>query len=106
MKEGLKVIVSHGDCVSSLPPGARLLATSASCRAELFTVGHNVLACQSHPEFEVQYAIWERVWAIAVLRNGRLTAEERAAYEPGLRAYRSDEGADQLLAFIKTFLHS
>ena len=51
--EGLKrirVIESHGDCVTSLPPGATLLASSSTALVEAFAVGDNALAWQGHPE--------------------------------------------------------
>lgn len=40
----------HGDAWS-LPPGARLLATSAGCPAQAFGWGDRVRAVQFHPEF-------------------------------------------------------
>ncbi len=105
----VKVIVSHGDCVLQLPPAAVLLASSVSCVNEIFAVGragrvYNILACQSHPEFEVDYAIWERLWPAVVERNHRLSDEEVALYEPTLRAFVSRD-ADPLNALIKLFLH-
>ena len=51
--EGLKrirVIESHGDCVTSLPPGATLLASSSTAAVEAFAVGDVALAWQGHPE--------------------------------------------------------
>lgn len=39
----LRIIVSHGDCVATLPPGSRHLGSSASCRNEVRDVLHAVL---------------------------------------------------------------
>lgn len=105
-----QVIVSHGDCVLELPPQATLLATSSSCENEIFMIGKspdhaNILACQSHPEFEVNYCIWDRIWPIAVIQRQRLTAEEKILYEPGFRSFNPENGANQLLNVIKKFLH-
>ncbi len=70
---------SHGDCVVSLPPGAALLGSSASCAHELFFAGKHgsLLACQCHPEFELQYAVMERIWPSVVQLNNRLTETEQ-----------------------------
>ena len=109
-KSSYQVIVSHGDCVLSLPPNSTLLATSTSCENEIFMVGKqgkhvNILACQSHPEFDVDYCIWERIWPIAVIGRKRLSEEEKQMYEPTLRTFIPDNGANQLLGLIKLFLH-
>lgn len=53
-KETLPNIVlqeSHGDNVSILPTGATLLANSASCNVEFYSIGNRVLSFQSHPDF-------------------------------------------------------
>jgi GMP synthase-like glutamine amidotransferase len=42
---------SHGDEVTSLPPGATLLGTSDTCEVEIFSIADRVLAFQSHPDF-------------------------------------------------------
>jgi len=47
----LKFVESHGDHVDRLPPGSTLLASSPSCRNEIFSVHSNVLAVQAHPEW-------------------------------------------------------
>ena len=44
------VLESHGDCVSSLPPNATLLASSPTAAVECFSVGDTVLSWQGHPE--------------------------------------------------------
>ena len=108
--EGFSVISSHGDCVEVLPRGAVLLASSSSCTNEIYMVGkdplnRNILGIQTHPEFDVEYAIWERIWPLAVVKNKRLSEEERLAYEPGLHRYDRTEGADALISFISDFLH-
>lgn len=116
MKDGvdsqcLKVIVSHGDCVTQLPSEAVLLASSESCKNEIFTMKRtdslpNILACQSHPEFDLQYCMWDRIWAIAVLKNGRVQGSEKDRFEESLKAFTRDQGADYLIEVIKSFLHT
>ena len=47
-----QIIVSHGDCVLTLPEGSELVGSSASCEYEVFLTGRhlNILGVQSHPE--------------------------------------------------------
>jgi GMP synthase-like glutamine amidotransferase len=53
------LIESHGEYISKLPSNAILLASSPSCPHELYLTGakNNILGCQSHPEFNVSYAL-------------------------------------------------
>ena len=46
----MTVFESHGDAVTSLPPSATTLATSATAPHEIWSRGYNVLAWQGHPE--------------------------------------------------------
>ena len=46
----MTVFESHGDAVTSLPPSATTLATSATAPHEIWSRGDNVLAWQGHPE--------------------------------------------------------
>lgn len=76
--EGLKrirVIESHGDCVTSLPPGATLLASSSTAAVEAFAVGDAALAWQGHPELSA--AAVER--KILPFVKTRISAEEKEA---------------------------
>ena len=73
----MRVLKSHGDCVARLPPGATLLASSASCVAEVFAVRGLFLAIQAHPEFELQTCIEDKIWP-AVTGRGALDAAEQA----------------------------
>ncbi len=59
--EGYSLLMSHQDQVLELPPGAELLATSAYCPNQAFTVGEHILAVQGHPEFTPAYA--NRLWS-------------------------------------------
>lgn len=45
----------HGDCVTKLPPGGNLIGSSDSCVHEVYRVGKNVLAIQSHPECMTEF---------------------------------------------------
>lgn len=52
--EEIKVLETHGQCVAKLPLGAKLAASSRTCRNEIWFIGNNILAMQSHPEFTVK----------------------------------------------------
>lgn len=58
----LRIIESHGDYVVHLPPNACLLASSSSCKHEIWAVQNHILAMQCHPEFDAYGCISERVW--------------------------------------------
>jgi GMP synthase (glutamine-hydrolysing) len=45
--------VGHKEACRSLPPGAVLLATSATCPVQMFRVKRNVYATQFHPELDL-----------------------------------------------------
>ena len=107
--------MSHGDCVLELPPSAVLLASSASCSHEIFTIGNNlgkenndkyarmnILCCQSHPEFDLQYSIYDRILP-AVMERKRLTDAE---VEDARATFRQYDGSDatKLLNYISSFL--
>jgi GMP synthase (glutamine-hydrolysing) len=105
LKTTFNLIESHGDCVITLPPCAELLASSASCKHEVYVAGQhkNILACQSHPEFELQYSVHDRIWPEVVGRLQRLNEREIEEYKQTFDAY---DGKDALFlrALIRAFL--
>lgn len=103
----LKVIVSHGDCVIQLPQGCHRIARSDSCEHEIYIAGphKNILCMQSHPEFDYDYAIRDRIWPAVVERNKRLNEEEIARSKESFEAFGGRHcGSDQLIMMIKAFL--
>ena len=60
------LVESHGDAVMELPPNSQLIASSATCQHEIFSVGDCVLALQCHPEFDLRtaasYPLREKIW--------------------------------------------
>lgn len=52
----LKLIHSHQDQVTALPPGAERLGGNAACPIALYRIGERVLCVQGHPEFSPEYA--------------------------------------------------
>lgn len=105
-RDHFKIIVSHGDSVLQLPPDSTLLASSSTCTNEIFLVGSTLIACQSHPEFDYDYAIEQRIWPAVCEKNKRLTEIEMAASRITFEGYSRDLGADALMQDIKTFLHA
>jgi GMP synthase-like glutamine amidotransferase len=106
--EDFKVLVSHGDCVLRLPPNSVVIAKSETCDHEIYSCGagavHNILACQSHPEFELDYCVKQRIWP-SVVSSGRLTAEQQSEYQESFSEFSREIGSDQLMLVIKQFLH-
>lgn len=49
-----RALVGHKEACDITPPGATLLASSATCPVEMFRVGKNVYATQFHPEGDAQ----------------------------------------------------
>ena len=106
-KRTVRAIVSHGDCVRALPPNSRLLGSSPSCQNEIFITGRfgNLLACQSHPEFDYDYAIKERIWPAVVEKNKRLSEDEVEAARASFACFAGrEEGPDLLMNVIQAFL--
>jgi len=103
----VKVIVSHGDCVRILPQNSIRFASSASCENEGYLCGRfrNLLCLQSHPEFDKEYCIEQRIWKAVVETNKRLNEEEVSKSRASFDAFGGRlEGPDQLMAMIKRFL--
>jgi len=105
----VKVIVSHGDSVLTLPDGAILLASSPSCAHEMFVVGEekNIICVQFHPEFDLDYAVKERIWKSVVEKSQRLNESEiNAAQESFIDFSREASGPRVLCSFLRSFLYN
>ena len=50
----IKLLETHGECVTELPKNATLAASSKTCENEVWYYGNNVLSMQAHPEFTVE----------------------------------------------------
>jgi GMP synthase (glutamine-hydrolysing) len=103
----LNIIVSHGECVTTLPPSAELLATSASCVHEMFVAGplKNILCCQSHPEFDdVDYAIHQRIAPVVIGERKRLSDEQVKETMDSLAKYTGVD-AKLFMNLVSDFLH-
>ena len=54
MPDTFPAFVGHKEAVAHLPESATLLATSPTCRVQMFRVGRNVYATQFHPELDLE----------------------------------------------------
>ncbi|MCY3821599.1 MAG: GMP synthase [Gammaproteobacteria bacterium] len=91
----IRLLASHQDQVETLPPGARLLASSEFCPHAAFAVGDHMLAVQGHPEFTKAYAEF-----LLHKRKPLLGA----AFEPGLRSLAQPTDAGVVARWIAGFL--
>ena len=77
--ERITLNAMHQDQVLSLPPGARVIATSEFCPLAALAYGDHAISFQAHPEFDNAY---ER--ALVALRRGDIIPEDVA--DPALAA--------------------
>ena len=109
MPEKINLIEVHQDCVREIPPGSIRLASSASCDNEIYVTGKNkknILACQSHPEFDYDYAIRDRLFPRFSVELNRLSTEEIEEAKQSFEEYSRLNGADFMIEIIKKFLHN
>jgi GMP synthase-like glutamine amidotransferase len=66
----LKLVASHQDQVTVLPPGARTVVSNDHCENAGFVIGDHVLTLQGHPEFSAEYSE-----AIMAFRHDMIGAE-------------------------------
>ena len=101
----MNIIVSHGDSVLQLPNGAKILASSPSCTNELYVCGHrdNILCCQSHPEFDYDYCMRDRIWKAVVEKKDRLNEEQKLE---SITSFENYNGRDALVMLnaVKKFI--
>mmetsp|Transcript_28073 Transcript_28073/g.91763 ORF Transcript_28073/g.91763 Transcript_28073/m.91763 type:complete len:428 (-) Transcript_28073:73-1356(-) len=95
----MRVMVSHFDQVTKLPPGAELLASSPSANVEAWSLGDNVLAWQSHPELAPAH-LEEKILP-AQVEKGRVTKQGAEAV---LEAVHGALDAAVLIAAGRHFL--
>jgi GMP synthase (glutamine-hydrolysing) len=111
--DSLNVIVSHGECVTKLPPCAQLVATSDSCVNEIFICGEkkNIICCQSHPEFcdsaMVKYAIYDRIAPVVIEERKRLTEDQATEAMTSFEQFAKEDGKDAkyFMSLVSDFLH-
>ncbi len=104
----LNIIVSHGECVVALPPDSDHIATSGSCKHEMFVTGpkKSLICCQSHPEFhDVNYAIHERIAPVVITERKRLNEEQAREAMATFERYTGKD-AKRFMDLVSDFLHN
>ena len=72
--QSLRLMESHGDCVSTLPGSFRKLHHSASCEVESMEFGRKVLSFQAHPEYTLEFI--QKYHSIGMKSRGSITEEK------------------------------
>lgn len=73
-EHNLRLMESHGDCVSIMPDSFRKLHHSASCEVESMEFGHKVLSFQAHPEYTLEFI--QKFHSIGMKMRGNITEEK------------------------------
>jgi GMP synthase-like glutamine amidotransferase len=109
IKESYSVISTHEDCVLELPESATLLGSTLHCENHLYVTGknRNILACQSHPEFNhyLQYAVMDRILLSIVNKRKCLSTEEVAHSRKSFGEYSTSDNTllcDMISNFLRT----
>lgn len=99
------ILKSHGDEIVKLPENSKVLASSSSCVNDIFICGqyNNILCCQSHPEFDLQYAILDRVWP-RIVNNKKLLNEEQKLLSMKTFEVYNTKDSNNLNFIISNFL--
>ncbi|MFV0253551.1 MAG: glutamine amidotransferase [Beutenbergiaceae bacterium] len=92
--------VGHKEALSSLPPGAVLLATAASCPVQMFRLGQNMYATQFHPELD-EAAIVTRIYAYA--NHGYFPPDTRDEVITAVRGAPVGHAHQLLAAFVRRY---
>ncbi|MGA9238023.1 glutamine amidotransferase [Robiginitalea sp.] len=65
LPENFDALAGHKEACDEVPPGAVLLASSATCPVQMFRVGKNIYATQFHPEADS----WEFILRIKTYKD-------------------------------------
>ena len=96
----LRLLESHSECVTELPPGAVNVAESGSCKNEMVLFSDSILGLQSHPECFPQE--FEEKVIQSLLDSKLLTEEERIEVE---RSFRVPLHSEKVNKMLSEFLH-
>lgn len=97
----LRILESHQDIVTRLPPRAVHLGASPRTPHEAFSVGANTLCLQGHPEFDG--AVVEEV--VELMQDSLTPEEMRLARDSMAQAPHRDFLRERLLGFLMRRLH-
>ncbi|HCU91076.1 MAG TPA: GMP synthase [Gammaproteobacteria bacterium] len=94
--EQFTIPVCHQDQVTSLPVGARLLASNGHCENFMVQFNDTMLGMQGHPEFDPNY-----IEVLLELRSKIITGEVR---EDALRSLSREHNNTIIMQWITNFL--
>ena len=96
----IRLLEAHGDCVRTLPEGAKMLAKSSTCEYEMVEFAENILGLQAHPELSPEYVEEKmiRVW----LKKESITERES---EDILKSIHLPLQSSQMNEALKRYLH-
>ena len=103
-KEKLRLLQSHGDAVTDVPPGSTTVASSDTCTHEMIFHGDNILTMQSHPELTVELLV-ERILPALKSKNIIDEDEEKKSNESFQKALDSENTLTLIKEFIKNNHH-
>ena len=93
----VRMVVSHQDQVTELPPRAERLAGSEFCPIAMYRIGEHVFAMQAHPEFTRQYS--------RDLMEVRRTLIGDERIDAGMQSLASDVDSPEVAGWIASFLN-
>lgn len=93
----VRMVVSHQDQVTALPPQAEPLAASGFCPVAMYHIGSHVFAMQAHPEFSRAYSR-----DLMEVRRGLIGDERISA---GMASLATDTDSARVARWIVAFLN-
>ena len=94
-----RILNSHHDQVTGLPPGASVIGSNDHCQVAAFTLGDRVVGIQGHPEFVPDYAK-----ALMEHRRGWLIPDE--VVDEGIASLAEPPDRELLASWIAQFFES
>ena len=91
-----KVLVSHQDQVSELPPGTTLLGTNKFCPNAAYYIEDKVLCFQGHPEFSAPF-----IRGLITLRKDRMPKE---TFERAMASTNDPVDTDMITKWVLRFM--
>ena len=92
------MLESHGDEVTTLGNGARLLGSSKRCVNEVVLVRDNILTMQCHPDLTPELMM-EKIWP-SISSKGLAEEGDRELIEEGMRHLDTEKFLDIIRKFM------
>ena len=107
LKTTYQIISSHSESIDQLPQNSIHLASSKSCKYEIFVSGsnNNIIGVQGHPEMDYQYCIADRIWNVVVNKRKLLTKAEIIESKKSFQKFIINSDRIELNTLISQYLH-